>query len=34
VGSLQGPDVFDILELLGKQESVVRIKNAIAFINA
>ncbi len=34
VGSLQGPDVFDILELLGKQESIARITNAIAFMQA
>jgi len=34
VGSLQGPDVFDILELLGKDESIQRIENAMAFMRA
>lgn len=29
VGELKGPDVPDILEILGKQESVSRIKNAV-----
>ena len=29
VGELKGPDVPDILEILGKEESVVRIKNAV-----
>lgn len=29
VGELKGPDLFDILELLGKEESIVRIQNAI-----
>lgn len=33
VGSLQGPDVFEIMALLGKDESVKRIKAAIAFMN-
>ena len=30
VGELKGPDVPDILEILGKEESLARIKNAIA----
>ncbi len=30
VGAMQGPHVFDILELIGKEESITRIKNAIA----
>ncbi|SHG58287.1 glutamate--tRNA ligase [Flagellimonas flava] len=30
VGDMKGPHVFDIIELLGQQESVNRIKNAIA----
>lgn len=34
VGALQGPDVFDILELLGKEESITRIEKAIAFIQS
>ena len=29
VGELKGPDVPDILEILGKEESVARIKNAV-----
>jgi glutamyl-tRNA synthetase len=29
VGELKGPDVPDILELLGKEESISRINNAI-----
>lgn len=29
VGELKGPDVPDILEILGKEESIVRIKNAV-----
>ncbi|WP_435578604.1 glutamate--tRNA ligase [Gilvibacter sp.] len=33
VGSLQGPDVFDIMEILGKVESVRRIENAIAHMS-
>ena len=33
VGSLQGPDVFQIVELLGKEESISRIKSAIAFMS-
>ncbi|MDD3875357.1 MAG: glutamate--tRNA ligase [Bacteroidales bacterium] len=32
VGELKGPEVFDILELLGKDESLARIKNGIEFI--
>lgn len=30
VGSLQGPDVFEIATMLGKEETIARIKNAIA----
>ncbi len=30
VGAMQGPHVFDILELIGKQESISRIKKAIS----
>ena len=29
VGELKGPDVPDILEILGKEESISRIKNAV-----
>lgn len=29
VGQLKGPDIFEILELLGKDESIIRIQNAI-----
>ena len=29
VGELKGPDVPDILQILGKEESVLRIKNAV-----
>ncbi len=29
VGSMQGPDVFDIAAMIGKEESVLRIQNAI-----
>lgn len=32
VGALQGPDVFDIMYMIGKEESVKRIDNAIAFL--
>ncbi len=30
VGTMQGPHVFDILELIGKDESIARIKNALS----
>lgn len=33
VGVLQGPDVFDIMFMIGKYESVKRIENAIAFMD-
>jgi len=33
VGEMKGPDVFDIASLLGKEETVKRINNAIAFID-
>ncbi|HLT53891.1 MAG TPA: glutamate--tRNA ligase [Flavobacteriaceae bacterium] len=33
VGALQGPDVFDIMFLIGKNESVQRLGNFIRFIN-
>jgi len=33
VGALQGPDVFDIMFLIGKTETIKRIENAIAVIN-
>ncbi|TNJ47067.1 glutamate--tRNA ligase [Tamlana fucoidanivorans] len=33
VGALQGPDVFDIIFMIGKQESIKRIKNAINTIS-
>ena len=29
VGELKGPDVPEILEILGKEESIERIKNAV-----
>ncbi len=32
VGEMKGPDVFDIVEVLGKEESIARIKKAIKFI--
>jgi glutamyl-tRNA synthetase len=32
VGALQGPHLFDIIELIGKEETIVRIKNAITSI--
>ncbi len=32
VGEMKGPDVFDIISILGKEESVQRIENAIKFI--
>lgn len=34
VGSLQGPHVFDILELLGKRESMDRIRRAVQYLGA
>lgn len=33
VGAMQGPDVFEIAALLGKQETISRIQNAISFMN-
>ncbi|MCH9661494.1 MAG: glutamate--tRNA ligase [Bacteroidetes bacterium] len=32
VGAMKGPDVFEIASVLGKEESISRVKNAIAFI--
>ncbi len=32
VGALQGPDVFDIMFMLGKTETVKRIKALVTFI--
>ena len=32
VGKLKGPEVFDIMYMIGKAESIKRIKKAIAFI--
>src|SRR5690606_7913171 len=32
VGEMKGPDVFDILSILGKDESIARIEKAINFI--
>lgn len=32
VGEMKGPDVFDIISVLGKKESVLRIQNAIDFM--
>ena len=32
VGEMKGPEVFDILSILGKEESISRIKKAISFI--
>ncbi|MFT4942813.1 MAG: glutamyl-tRNA synthetase [Flavobacteriales bacterium] len=32
VGAMQGPDVFEIAAILGKEESLTRIENAISFI--
>ena len=32
VGEMKGPDVFDILSILGKEESISRIEKAIGFI--
>lgn len=33
VGEMKGPEVFDILEILGRKESILRIENAVAYIN-
>jgi glutamyl-tRNA synthetase len=33
VGEMKGPDVFDIVEILGKKESISRINKAIAFLS-
>ena len=33
VGTMQGPDVFEIAAVLGKQETISRIQNAISFMN-
>ncbi len=33
VGEMKGPDVFDIMGLLGKQESIQRIESAVASMN-
>lgn len=33
VGEMKGPDVFDIASLLGKEETVARIKQAVAFMS-
>ncbi|MAP81621.1 MAG: glutamate--tRNA ligase [Aequorivita sp.] len=33
VGEMKGPEVFDILEILGREESILRIENAVAYIN-
>jgi len=33
VGEMKGPDVFDIASLLGKEETIKRVKNAIAFLS-
>jgi glutamyl-tRNA synthetase len=30
VGALKGPHLFDIIELIGKEETVKRIENAIS----
>ena len=32
VGALQGPDVFDIMFLIGKSETVKRIENVISIL--
>ena len=34
VGELKGPDVFDIIAVLGKEEAVTRIQKAIGFMSA
>jgi glutamyl-tRNA synthetase len=33
VGEMKGPDVFDIASILGKEESIKRIKNAVKFLS-
>lgn len=33
VGAMQGPDVFEIIELLGKKESIKRIEAAVAYMD-
>ena len=33
VGAMQGPDVFEIAGVLGKDQTISRIQNAISFIN-
>jgi glutamyl-tRNA synthetase len=33
VGAMQGPDVFEIAAVLGKKETISRIKSAISFMN-
>ena len=33
VGAMQGPDVFEIAGVLGKNQTISRIQNAISFIN-
>lgn len=33
VGAMQGPDIFEIAAVLGKQETISRIQNAISFMN-
>ncbi|MDO9037006.1 MAG: hypothetical protein Q7U59_01500, partial [Lutibacter sp.] len=33
VGELKGPHLFDIAELIGKQETIHRIKKAVAFMH-
>ena len=32
VGALQGPHLFDIIEIIGKEETIKRLKNAIEFL--
>ena len=34
VGALEGPDVFDIIYMIGKNEAIKRIENAIVFMSA
>ena len=34
VGEMKGPDVFEIASLLGKEETIARVENAIAFIQS
>src|SRR5690554_4332535 len=33
VGELKGPEVFDILSILGKEESIARLENAVKFMS-